>query len=174
MLARFIVILINLGLLGLMGWGACQQITIHKEISRVMAEVHENIRLAHQLTVVTNEQLSPVRETAAIVEEMNAKLDNTVNLLSSMNKSLANVQASELDIIQGMDRLNKNTTLVMNRLGNISRTNELFLAPATRTAEQIRNKYALFEELYDMTGITIQEMAKLNRKFALLGKIPVP
>ena len=174
MLTRFILILVNLGFLGLMGWGVSQQIAIQEETNQVMSDVHENIRLAHQLTVVTNVQLDPLRETASIVEEMNAKLDNTVNLLSSMNNSLANVQASELNIIRGMDRLNKNTTMVMNHLGNISRINDLFLAPATRTAEQIRSEYALFEDLYDMTGTTIQEVAKLNRKFALLGKIPVP
>src|SRR5690606_34964274 len=124
MLARAIVILINLGLLGLMGWGTFQQITTQQETNRVMADVHKNIRQAHRLTVVTNEQLKPLGETAEVVEAMNAKLGNTVNLLARMNTSLANVQASEQKIVQGLDRLNKNTTMVMNQLGNISRQNE--------------------------------------------------
>lgn len=49
MLARAIVILINLGLLGLMGWGTFQQITTQQETNRVMADVHKNIRQAHRL-----------------------------------------------------------------------------------------------------------------------------
>jgi len=174
MLVRSIVILINLGLLGLMGWGTFQQITTQQETNQAMADVHENIRQAHQLTVVTNEQLKPLRETAEVVEEMNTKLDNTVNLLARMNNSLANVQASEQKIVQGLDQLNKNTSMVMNQLGNITRINDQLLAPATRTAKQTQSEYGLIEDLYDMTGTTIQEVAKLNRKFAILGKIPVP
>jgi methyl-accepting chemotaxis protein len=174
MLARAIVILINLGLLGLMGWGTFQQITTQQETNRVMADVHKNIRQAHRLPVVTNDQLKPLGETAEVVEAMNAKLGNTVNLLARMNTSLANVQASEQKIVQGLDRLNKNTTMVMNQLGNISRQNEQLLASATRTAKQSRSEHNLVEDLYDMTGTTIQQVAKLNRKFAILGKIPVP
>lgn len=174
MLVRSIVILINLGLLGLMGWGIYQQITTQQETNQVMADVHENIRQAHQLTVVTNKQLKPLAETAEIVEEMNAKLDNTVFLLARMNSSLANVQASEEKIIQGLDRLNNNTTTVLNQLGNISRDNDQLLASATRTETQTRSERGLIEDLYDMTGTTIYEVAKLNRKFAILGNIPVP
>jgi len=40
MLVRSIVILINLGLLGLMGWGILQQIKTQQETNRVMADVH--------------------------------------------------------------------------------------------------------------------------------------
>jgi len=105
---------------------------------------------------------------------MNVKLDNTVNLLSRMNNSLANVQASEQKIVQGLDRLNQNTAMVMEQLGTISRLNEQLLEPATRTAKQTQEEHGLIEDLYEMTGTTIQEVAKLNRKFAFLGKIPVP
>jgi len=174
MLVRSIVILINLGLLGLMGWGILQQIKTQQETNRVMADVHKNIRKAHELTVTTNEQLKPLQETAVVVEEMNVKLDNTVNLLSRMNNSLANVQASEQKIVQGLDRLNQNTAMVMEQLGTISRLNEQLLEPATRTAKQTQEEHGLIEDLYEMTGTTIQEVAKLNRKFAFLGKIPVP
>ena len=174
MLVRSIVILINLGLLGLMGWGTFQQITTQQETNRVMADVHENIRQAHQLTVVTNEQLKPLRETAAGGGRDEHQTGQHRQPPFPHEHQPGQRAGKREKIVQGLDRLNKNTTMVMNQLGNISRLNEQLLAPATRTAKQTKTEYGLIEDLYEMTGATIQEVAKLNRKFAFLGKIPLP
>ncbi|GGE27114.1 hypothetical protein GCM10011571_31650 [Marinithermofilum abyssi] len=172
MTARAVIILINLALLGLTGWGTFQQIVTQKDTNEVMVRVHKNIRKAHELTVITNQQLEPLRETADTMESMNGKLHRSNQMLSNMNLHLANVILSEQKIVSGLDRLNQNMILVHGQLNTLHTQNTKVLKPASNVVQQTRSESSTLKKLYDLTGTSIEELAEINRKFAFLGYLP--
>jgi hypothetical protein len=174
LLARAVVLTINLALLGLTLWGTIQQIETQKSTNQVMAEVHQNIKKAHALTVTTNHQLQPLRETADTIEIMNGKLDRTNQMLTHMNHSLNRVTISEQKIVTGLDQLNQNTYIVMNQINHLQGANGRLVPPSSTVAKQTKHEHDLMKSLYEMTGTSIQEIAKLNRKFAWVGLLPLP
>lgn len=174
MLARAVVWMINLVLLGLTLWGTFQQIVTQKSTNLVMAQVHQNIKKAQELTVITNQRLQPLRETADSIEKMNGKLDSTNQMLTHMNQSLNRVTISEQKIVTGLDQLNQNTMIVLNQIQRLQGANGRLIPPSSTVATQTQNEHDFMESLYEMTGTSIEEIAKLNRKFAWVGMLPLP
>ncbi|MBN2911053.1 hypothetical protein JQC72_16290 [Polycladomyces sp. WAk] len=174
MLARAVVLTINFVLLGLTLWGTIQQIETQKSTNKIMAEVHQNIKKARALTVTTNRQLQPLRETADTIETMNGKLDRTNQMLTHMNQSLNRVTISEQKIVTGLDQLNQNTYVVLNQINRLQGVNGQLIPPSSTVAKQTQGEHELMTSLYELTGTSIQEIAKLNRKFAWVGLLPLP
>ncbi|MFC4077733.1 hypothetical protein [Salinithrix halophila] len=174
MITKGLILLINLLLLSFTIWGTIQQIATQKETNRVMAQVHDNIRLAGKLTADTNQKLKPLQATAESIEEMNTKLSRTNGKLQKMNGSLSRVVESEGKIVKGLDSLNGNTALVITQLNALKAQNEELIAPSSRVAGQTQQEHATLERLYSLTGTSIRELATVNRKFAVLGALPLP
>jgi len=164
--------MINLALFGLFCWGTFQQISNQRTMNQVMAEVHQNIREAHRLTTITNRQLKPLRETTDTIKQMNTKLTNTNQMLSSMNASLNRVTVSEQKIVSGLDTLNNHTSTVLSQLNTRRGSNQQLVPQATALAEQTNTENGYLKTLSHLTDISIKELKELNQKFKWLSYLP--
>lgn len=166
------LLIINFTLFGLFGWGTYQQITNQQATNQVMIEVHQNVKQAHQLTKVTNQQLTPLRQTTSTIENMNNKLTDTEMMLTAMNGSIERVTVSEQKIVDGLDRLNGHTGTVLQQLNTLSSSNQKLVPLATTVASQTSTENDILTKLSQLTNISIQELAELNKKFKWLSYLP--
>ncbi|SEN29101.1 hypothetical protein [Lihuaxuella thermophila] len=169
---KIALLMINLALFGLFGWGTFQQISNQQQMNRVMADVHQHIKEAHRLTTITNQQLQPLRETADTIKQMNSKLTSTHQMLSNMNRSLNRVTASEQKIVTGLDHLNRHTSTVLSQLNSLRDQNGQLVPQATALAEQTNTENDYLKTLSRLTSISINELAELNQKFKWLSYLP--
>ncbi|MFC7439768.1 hypothetical protein [Laceyella putida] len=167
-----VLLMVNLLLLALFGWGTVQQIKNQQATNQVMREVAHNVELTKQLTEETNRQLAPLRETSATIEAMNAKLAGTEGKLQNMNRSVDRVIASEQKIIDGLDRLNGSTRTVVGQLETLARQNERLVPTAAGVSSQTAEENRYIQSLSGLTNTSIAELSELNRKFKWLSYLP--
>jgi TolA-binding protein len=166
------LILFQLVLLGLFGWGTVLQIENQRNTNEVMAKVKTDIHRARELTRITNEQLAPLVMTASTIEQMNNKLSRTHQTLSVMNSRIQSVIQSEQKIVTGLDNLNEKTALVAEELKSIFGTNKPISSAASGLASQTSGENSLMETLSALTDESIRQLRTLNRKMAWLGYLP--
>lgn len=166
------IVTLNFILLGLFGWGTYIQINNQRMTNEVMAKVHENIQQARQLTFVTNQQLKPLRQTVATIEQMNHRLADTRKRLGNMNRSLYSVTVSEQNIVMGLDKLNSSTSMVLNQLIPMSASNQQLVSISSSVHSQTNAENGYLKDLFRLTKISIEELTKLNQKLKWLSYLP--
>lgn len=162
----------NVVLLILFGVGTYQQILNQKNTNQVMEEVYRNISRSSELTQKTNHHLSPLAQTATVMQEMNQQLSDTKNRLRHMNQKISQVNASEQKIITGLDELNRYTKTVYRDLGGIASKNKEIQPLSQMISEQSVSENRSLLDLSKLTRQSISELNELNRKLAWLGLLP--
>lgn len=166
------VVMFNLILFALFCWGTIIQINNQRSTNEVMAKVHENIKLAQQLTSVTNQQIKPLHQTVATIEQMNDRLADTRKRLGNMNRSIHSVTVSEKNIVTGLDKLNSSTSKVLNQLIPISSLNQQLVSISSSIHHQTSNENDSLQTLSQLTKVSIDELTTLNRKLMWLSYLP--
>ncbi|SFS99900.1 hypothetical protein [Marininema halotolerans] len=169
---RGFIILINVTLISVIFWGTAQQIATQKKTNQTMTGVHNNIKTAKKLTVVTNQRLQPLRETAIRIREVNKKLTHTHGLLQNTNHSIAGVVTSENDIVVGLTSLNAHTRQVIDQLDGVSAKNNELIGPSKEMMSQTRNEYVALDELNQLTAESVSLLDNVNGKLDWLGLLP--
>lgn len=167
MIPKIPALLIAVGVLG-SGWGLSRQAAVQQRIN------HQTLRLAtvlsntHGLVVTSNRRLNALTQMTAGLSQMNQQLSSTVNQLTQAKNAMAILLKEQTAIAEELTRLNQGLGYVHEDLNNTAH----FVTSSNRLTEgsirQVSEQVGLLRELAQQTQITIQELAQMAQKTALL------
>lgn len=144
------------------------QVAIQSDLNAAMQGVLGSVRQAGALTRETAVALRPLANTAATMEAMNSQLRITSGDLGEINATMGRLAGQQEAVVARLAVLNERTGGVVEALGAIDRQNREMYGTSAALTRQTYGQAGALNELSGLTGVAIEQLRKLNRKFAFL------
>jgi uncharacterized phage infection (PIP) family protein YhgE len=146
------------------------QAAIGADLNRAMEGVHQNVKVAKELTAETARALGPLRTTSDSLRQMNGSLVTIGADVGLMNDALIRLADRQRAILAGLGSLNGRMSDLMSDLTAIDERNAGMLKTNQGLAQQTEGQAGSLDSLADLTDQSIQHLHTINRRFAFLRR----
>jgi hypothetical protein len=170
--AKHLIELGTLAALAVVVYGLYNMTITQGQTNDVVDQVIQDMKVTRQLTIETNNELTPLSEATAKLAHLNELVNQVLPQLHAATQSLNDLADKETKIVSVVTALNSDTGAVVNDLKTVTDLNNTLLSLNTTSADGAYAELGKINNLNQLSDVSIAQLRELNKKFALLGSLP--
>lgn len=158
--------------LGLFGYSLTQQTNIQLQMEHTMTAVNQSVVQTSTVVGRTTGALKPLLGTTSALASTEVKEQSTVSALQSMNAKLQATANVESSILLHLGQLNQTTRTVSHSLSTLNAVNSQVLQASRASSGQGQTEASQVGQLNSMTNTSIFQLQQINHRLSALSLLP--